>query len=132
MARAENQAAIDARVTAWSQSLGCAAIESVLQEAKVPAARIYTMEDIFADPHYRARDMLVDVHDDVLGPVTVPGIVPKLSRTPGRIRWAGRDIGADTADVMQRELELSMNQVEQLAREGVIAGPRLSEREDEQ
>lgn len=130
LARAENQAAIDARVTAWSQALNCDAIEAALQVAKVPAARIYTMEDIFADPHYRARNMLVDVPDDVLGPVTVSGIVPKLSRTPGGIRWAGRDIGADTANVLQTELELSREQVERFAREGVVAGPGLPATED--
>lgn len=129
VARAQNQPAVDARVAAWSQTLDLAAVEEALRAAKVPAARIYTVKDIFCDPHYRAREMLVDVEDDVLGAVTVTGIVPKLSRTPGAVRWAGRDIGADTVSVMRDELDLSPERVTELAVAGVIAGPGLPEKD---
>ena len=88
----------------------------------MPAARIYTVEDIFADPHYRAREMLVDVEDEQLGRVTMAGIVPKLSATPGAVRWAGRAIGADTAQVLAGELGLSHAEIERLAHSGVVAG----------
>lgn len=130
VSRAENMAACDKAVTAWTRSLAMADAEAALEAAKVPAARIYTVEDIFADPHYRHRDMLVDVEDPVLGPVTVPGVVPKLSRTPGSIRWAGRDIGADTRDVLQGELDLGEPEIETLARAGIVAGPGLPEKGD--
>ena len=121
VARAENQVACDAVVAAWAKTLDLSELEAALDAAKVPAARIYTVEDIFADPHYQARDMLVDVEDAVLGPVTVTGIVPKLSRTPGAIRWAGRDIGADTLEVLVRELKLDEADIERLVRAGVVA-----------
>ncbi len=127
VARAENMAACDEAVEAWTRSLDMADLDAALHESKVPAAPIYTVEDIFADPHYRHRDMLVDVEDPVLGPVTVPGIVPKLSETPGAIRWAGRDIGADTHDVLQGELDLGDPEIETLARAGIVAGPGLPE-----
>jgi len=120
VARADNQVAVDAEVAAWTATLDLVDVEAALDAAKVPAARIYSVEDIFADPHYKARDMLVDVEDDVLGPVTVTGIVPKLSRTPGTIRWAGRDIGADTEDVIADELNLDPTEIERLASEGTI------------
>ncbi|MGI9425945.1 MAG: CaiB/BaiF CoA transferase family protein [Hyphomicrobiaceae bacterium] len=129
--RAENMAACDDAVAAWTSSRDMADVERAMDAAKVPAARIYTVADIFADPHYQARDMLVSVDDDVLGPVTVAGVVPKLSASPGRIGWAGRDTGADTCDVLQYELELSASDVEALARAGIVAGPDLPQKAEE-
>jgi crotonobetainyl-CoA:carnitine CoA-transferase CaiB-like acyl-CoA transferase len=125
VARAANEDACDAAVAAWSGSLDLVELEAILEAAKVPAARIYTVEDIFADPHYRAREMLVDVEDEQLGRVTVTGIVPKLSATPGAVRWAGRAIGADTAEVLADELDLSEAEIERLAQSGVVAGTGL-------
>jgi crotonobetainyl-CoA:carnitine CoA-transferase CaiB-like acyl-CoA transferase len=125
VARADNEDACDAAVAAWSGARDLAELETILEAAKVPAARIYSVEDIFADPHYRARGMLVDVEDEQLGRVTVTGIVPKLSATPGAVRWAGRPLGADTGDVLARELELSQIEIERLARTGVVTGVGL-------
>jgi crotonobetainyl-CoA:carnitine CoA-transferase CaiB-like acyl-CoA transferase len=132
VARAQNQAAIDARVAAWTGTLDLEAVEAALAQARVPAARIYTVKDVFADPHYRAREMLVDVEDEVLGPVTVTGVVPKLSRTPGRIRWAGRDVGADTTQVATDDLGLDDGRISALAGDGVLAGPDLPGKESDQ
>ena len=131
VSRAEHQPEIDERVARWTRSLDLEAVEQALDAAKVPAARIYTVEDIFNDPHYRARDMLVDVEDPVLGPVTVPGVVPKLSRTPGRIRWAGRDTGADTAEVLREQLELDLDDMRRLCREGAVPPDTLADEEDQ-
>jgi crotonobetainyl-CoA:carnitine CoA-transferase CaiB-like acyl-CoA transferase len=131
VARVDNEDACDATVAAWSGSLDLADLETILEAAKVPAARIYTVEDIFADPHYRAREMLVDVEDEQLGRVTVTGIVPKLSATPGAVRWAGRAIGADTGEILAHELHLSQIEIERLARTGVVAGVRLPTTGDE-
>ena len=131
VARADNEDACDAAVAAWSGSRDLAELETILEAARVPAARIYSVEDIFADPHYRAREMLVDVDDEQLGPVTVTGIVPKLSATPGAVRWAGRAIGADTGDVLARELDLSRDEIVRLARTGVVAGAGLPTTGDE-
>ena len=89
------------------------------------------MEDIFADPHYRAREMLVDVEDEQLGRITVTGIVPKLSETPGAVRWAGRTNGADTGEVLAAELDLSQAEIERLARIGVVTGAGLPTAGDE-
>ena len=126
IARADNMAACDDAVAAWTSQLNMADIEKALEDAKVPAARIYTVADIFSDPHYRARDMLVDVEDPVLGPITLAGIVPKLSQTPGAICWPGRDTGADTSDILRQELNLSADDIYALAKAGIIAGPDLS------
>jgi crotonobetainyl-CoA:carnitine CoA-transferase CaiB-like acyl-CoA transferase len=125
VARAEHTEACEEAVAVWAAGLDLADVEAALDEAKVPAARIYSVADIFQDPHYRDREMLVDVEDEVLGPVTVTGVVPKLSRTPGAVRWAGRDIGADTAQVLSEELGINDEDLRSLAKGGVIAGPSL-------
>ena len=127
--RVENEDACDEIIAQWTRSLDLEPLEAVLKEAKVPAAPIYTVEDIFNDPHYQQRDMLVEVEDRILGPVTVAGIVPKLSKTPGAVRWAGRDVGADTEAVLKSELSLDDGEIEALARDGVIVASELAARE---
>jgi crotonobetainyl-CoA:carnitine CoA-transferase CaiB-like acyl-CoA transferase len=125
VARAENQVAIDALVAEWSATLDLADLEAALEKAKVPAARIYNVQDIFDDPHYRARDMLVEVEDATLGPVTVTGVVPKLSQTPGAVAWAGRATGADTAGVLEGDLGLDAAEIDRLEAAGVVARAKM-------
>ena len=93
---------IDAALGAWSAPLTVAQVLAVLDTAAVPAGRIYTVADIAADPHYRARGMLdsVTLSDGTV--LAVPGIVPKLSRTPGRQRRAAPAVGQDNAEVLAR------------------------------
>ena len=90
-----------------------------LEQAGVPAGRIYTIADIAADPHYAARGMLAQVQLDDGTPVAVPGFVPKLSRTPGSHRRNAPALGQDTEAVL-REVGLTQAQIEP-ARARVIA-----------
>ena len=89
--------------------------------ASVPAGRIYTVADIADDPHYRARDMLQQVRMDDGSTLDVPGIVPKLSATPGGHRRNAPRLGQDT-DAVLRELGLTAEQIEGLKRRGIVAG----------
>jgi formyl-CoA transferase len=86
----------------------------------VPAGRIYTVADIAADPHYAARGMLQEVQMDDGSRLAVPGIVPKLSATPGEHRRNAPRLGQDTDDVL-RELGISPAQISELKRRGIIA-----------
>ncbi len=131
VARAENQAEIDRLVAEWSATVDLEDLESALDAAKVPAARIYNVTDIFEDPHYRARGMLAQVEDETLGPVTVTGVVPKLSQTPGAVRWAGRATGADTAQVLAHDLGLEADEIESLEAAGIVAGSGLGIKDKE-
>ena len=131
VARAENVAACDEAVAAWTLTMNAVELETHLEAAKVPAARIYNMADIFADPHYQARNMLVDVTDDVLGDVTVAGVVPKLSGTPGQVRWIGRETGADTREILSHYLQLSDEEINALIESGVIASSAALNSNDE-
>ena len=125
VARSQNADAVDAMIGDWTRTHDLADVERLLDASGLPSARIYTVADIFADPHFRHREMLVDVEDETLGPVTVPGVVPKLSANPGAVRWAGRGNGDDTRAVLAGELGLSDAEIETLARDGVIAGSGL-------
>lgn len=119
-ARAENANAIDAIVAEWVAQQDGAEAEKRVQEAGVPASLVYTIKDIFADPHYAAREMLLHVPHDQFGTLAVTGVVPKLSATPGAVYRLGRNIGADTRGVLQRELGLSTADVDDLERTGAI------------
>ena len=92
----------------------------VLEGASVPAGRIYTVADIAADPHYAARGMLQQIRLADGSPVTVPGVVPKLSRTPGAHRHNAPRLGQDT-DAVLHELGLTEEQIAGLRSRGVIA-----------
>jgi crotonobetainyl-CoA:carnitine CoA-transferase CaiB-like acyl-CoA transferase len=120
-ARNENEAEIEGLITEWTLSHDAAELKAKLDAAQVPATTIYTMADIFNDPHYKARDMLVRTPDDDLGEVTLAGIVPKLSKTPGRIRWSGRRLGQDTREVLRELGKLTHDDIDALEKEGVIS-----------
>ena len=121
LARVENEDAIDDIITFWTLAHDCAEAEQKLHAAEVPAARIYTMADIFKDPHYAARGMLAQVPDDDFGTVTVPNVVPRLSATPGAIRHSGHRVGQDTRRVLAELAGLSAAEITQLEAQRVIA-----------
>lgn len=124
--RAENVDAIDDIVSQWSSSLDLEQVEAALEAAEVPASRIFTMRDIFAHAHYQAREMLVEAPDDDLGSVTLAGIVPKLSATPGRVRWSGRRNGQDTREILTQFLAMSGEDIDRLMRAGIVGGDRAA------
>ena len=100
VARAKNRTALDGIISQWTARHKTQELEKILQKAQVPATRIFTLADIFKDPHYRARKTIARVKDADLGSVALAAIVPRLSATPGRIRHTGRRIGADTRRVL--------------------------------
>jgi crotonobetainyl-CoA:carnitine CoA-transferase CaiB-like acyl-CoA transferase len=122
-ARARNPDPMDEAIAAWTMSLPLATLEALLAAADVPAARIYNIADIFTDPHYAARGMLQHAVSQEFGMATVPGVVPKLSRTPGAVQWAGRMAGSDTQSVLAEYLGLSGDEMAALAQAGIVAGP---------
>jgi crotonobetainyl-CoA:carnitine CoA-transferase CaiB-like acyl-CoA transferase len=106
VARAQHEDEMDDIVAAWARGFDALELEQRLIEAEIPAGRILTIADIFRDPQYAARGMLASVPDDDLGSVTLTGVVPKLSETPGQIRWSGRRIGQDTDRILE-ELDVA-------------------------
>jgi len=119
--RVARVAEIDAAIGEWTARHSVAEVLEVLAAASVPAGRIYTVADIAADPHYRARGMIDEVQMDDGTWLAVPGIVPKLSRTPGGHRRNAPALGQDT-DAVLREIGLSPAQIAALRDRGIVSG----------
>ena len=119
--RNEQHEALDAIVSEWTSKLPLEQIEAILHQAQVPATRIFTVADIFNDPHYRARNAIVRAPDPHMGDVAMAGVVPRLSDTPGGVRHPGRDVGQDSREVLRDLLGLDAARIEALAKSGVIA-----------
>lgn len=110
---------IDDAIGAWALLHNVDEVLKVLEQAKVPAGKIYTAADIAQDPHFRARDMIIsqiDTHGDEL---LVPGIVPKLSRTPGGLKRVAPEIGQDNEEVL-RSIGLTQEQINALYQLGIV------------
>lgn len=116
----DNMRAIDTIVANWTRQHDAAALEQLLQEAQVPCSRVYTIADIYADPHYRARAMLQQVPHPIVGHTTQIGVVPRLSDTPGSIRQTGPDAGANGRDVLEQELGIAPEALDALVRAGAV------------
>jgi crotonobetainyl-CoA:carnitine CoA-transferase CaiB-like acyl-CoA transferase len=98
--RTRHSARLDAAISEWTEAHPLADILQALNQAAVPAGRVYTAADIVADPHYEERQMIEHHMLPDGQPIDVPGIVPKLSATPGRTEWLGPPLGAHTAEVL--------------------------------
>ena len=104
----------------WIADRDFAEIDKRLGAANVPFGGIYTAADIAEDPHYKARNNVVAVPDEDEGTVVMPGVVPKLAATPGRIAFAGPAIGRHNAEIYGGLLKKSDAELAALAAEGVI------------
>jgi formyl-CoA transferase len=121
LARGENQEEIEGIVAEWAAARTAEEIDRVLNEAGVICGPIYTIADIFEDPQFKARDMLVKHVDPEFGDYIGPGIVPKFSGTPCEIRWSATwDEGSHNRDVYGGLLGLSDAELTQLGEEGVL------------
>ena len=117
--RVRSNALLDAAIAAWTSQQTMDEILARLDAADVPAGRIYSVADIVDDPHYAAREMILPT--ELPGDVTVrmPGIAPKLSETPGAVRWPGPTLGQHTDEVLTG-LGLQPGDIAQLRRSGAV------------
>jgi formyl-CoA transferase len=121
IARGENQEEIEGIVAAWARARDAAEIDRVLNEAGVICGPIYTVADIFEDPQYQARDMLLPHVDPEFGEYVGPGIVPKFSGTPCEVRWSAPwDEGSHNGEVYGGLLGLTDEQLDELKEAGVL------------
>lgn len=110
---------LDGIVAQWVARHDSKEIIAILDKAKVPCATLYTAEDILNDKHYRARDM-IETHTLSDGTAAhMPGVVPKLSATPGKTRWLGPDLGAHNEEILA-ELGLTSEDCQKLKNAGVM------------
>ena len=91
---------LDAAIAAWTMQHDLEEVLAVLGKAEVPVGKIYDIADVVNDPHYQARKMIRQFQLPDEYPLKLPGVVPKLSRTPGEIRWVGPQLDEHTAEVL--------------------------------
>ena len=118
--RVARVAEIDAAIGNWTATRSVDAVLAVLDAASVPAGRIYTVADIAADPHYRAREMIQTIQMDDGVDLDIPGVVPKLSRTPGSHQRNAPTVGQDTDGILQ-SMGLTASQIAKLREKGIVA-----------
>jgi formyl-CoA transferase len=101
--RVERADTLDEAIASWTRTHAADTVVALLREHQIPVSRINSIADIVADAQFQARDMIVAVEDERLDkPLLVPGVAPRLSRTPGRVRHLARPLGADTEAVRRR------------------------------
>ena len=117
--RASHEQTIDTAIQAWTGSNDIATIIAELDRAEIPSSPIHTAADIVADPQLQARGMILTERLPDGTSVKMPGVVPKLSGTPGRVDWVGPELGEHTREVLGG-LGFSGAEIEALKAAGTI------------
>jgi|SRR5665213_1153424 len=120
LGRAEHVELIDRYVGNWIAARSRDEVLQAFTEAEAAIAPIYDARDIVEDVHIRQTEMLTEVPDEELGPVLMHNVMWRMSLSPGRIRFTGRPLGADTDEILSGNLGLSISEVERLREAGVV------------
>ena len=112
---------IDQAIEAWTRQQSVEDVLQALESVSVPAGKIYSIADIASDPHYAARGMLQEITLADGSDLKVPGVVPKLSATPGQHRRNAPNLGQDTDDIL-KEMGLNSEQIQKLKASGIVGG----------
>jgi len=117
--RVQHEQEIDAAINTWTRQHTADEVLAAMEQARVPAGPIYSVADMFNDPHYQARDLFeqVDVDGELL---KIPAILPKLSESPGGTDWPGPELGSHNVEVFGELLGLSESEQAELRQAGVI------------
>lgn len=111
---------VDAYVTAWTSSRDRAELLKLCEAAQVPCGPVYAIDEIFQDPQYAARGNILRVEDKRLGSLAIPNLVPRLSETPGEVRWLGPSLGEHTEEIFRDRLGLAAAELARLRGNGTI------------
>ncbi len=118
--RGENQQALDDIICEWTKTLPAATLLATLEQLGVPAGKIYRAPDMLEDEQFRARDSIIDASNKMFGKLKMQGVFPKLSATPGSVRWTGPELGEHNAEVYGSLLGLSDSQLNDLEQNNLI------------
>lgn len=120
-ARGKNMEELDTIIEEWTKTLNAEEALDILSEKGVPSGLIYSVREIVKDPHYKARDMIINVEHPILGDFPMPGIVPKLSRTPGEVKFPGAEtMGKHNEEIYQGLLGFDDEKMKLLQENNII------------
>lgn len=120
VARLANRAEIEVMVEKWFRERTEADATEILRANEVSFNRIYAIDDIFRDEHFIAREAIVSVDDEEIGPVRMQNVVPKFSRTPGRVWRAGPAQGEHNDEIFREKLKISEDEIRKMKKNGAI------------
>jgi succinyl-CoA:(S)-malate CoA-transferase subunit B len=118
--RERDRPQVDEHVSAWTARHDRAELLRICEEAQVPCGPIYAIDEIFEDPQYAARNNILKMQDERVGELPIPNLVPRLSDTPGSVKWLGPRLGEHNDEVFKGLLGLSDDDLRRIAAEGVI------------
>jgi crotonobetainyl-CoA:carnitine CoA-transferase CaiB-like acyl-CoA transferase len=119
--RAEHAEEIDGYMNDWIGARPFAQVMEAFEAASVAIAPVYDVQQLVDDPQVQANEMITTVDDPDLGPVRMQNVLFRMSESPGRVRWTGRDLGADTDQVLGEELGVSAEVLAELRSREVVA-----------
>ncbi len=112
-ARGKNSEVLDGIISEWTATLPSDRVLELMEEHGVPAGRIYRAPEMLADPHFKARNAIVQVPHPDFGEIPMQNVVPRLSDTPGAVRWVGPELGAHNDEILKGLLGLSDEEIAQ-------------------
>jgi crotonobetainyl-CoA:carnitine CoA-transferase CaiB-like acyl-CoA transferase len=118
--RVNNAAQLDAILAEWFQRLCLDDAMAILEQNDVVAGPVYDIRRIFRDPHFEAREDIVEIEDEELGTVRMQNVIPKMSKTPGTIKFAGGQLGQHNHEVYRDRLGLTAEEMDRLRESGII------------
>lgn len=119
-ARGKNQDELDDLINEWTKTKNMDEVDELMIENGVPAGRVYRAPEMLDDPHFQAREAIVDVPHEKWDNLKMQNVFPKLSKTPGEIRWSGPEFGQHTEEVYSEVLGMSAEEIEELRRKDAI------------
>ena len=119
-ARGENQQELDDLISEWTRERSAEEVLEVMREASVPAGKLFTAEDMLSDEQYAARENIVEVEDPDIGPFPMQNVVPRLTGTPGKVRWTGPKLGQHNDEVLGDVLGIGEEEREGLRQRGIV------------
>ena len=115
VARGANQTELDEIIQNWAKDKAIGDIEDLMIKHAVPVGKVYRAKEMIEDPHYAAREALIDVESETYGSVKMQNVFPKMSKTQGEVRWGGpENLGSHTEEVLTELLDLSPAQIKKL------------------
>jgi crotonobetainyl-CoA:carnitine CoA-transferase CaiB-like acyl-CoA transferase len=118
--RERDREKVDAHVGEWTGQRDRDELLRICEEAQVPCGPVYSIDEIFEDPQYASRGNILRMKDERVGELPIPNLVPRLSDTPGSVKWLGPDLGQHNDDVFKGWLGMTDDDMRRLAAEGVI------------
>jgi formyl-CoA transferase len=119
-ARGNHQAELDAIIAEWTAGFSLPDLLALLESKGVPSSRVFRAPDMLEDPQFAAREAIVTTEHPVFGPIKMQNAFPKLSATPGRVRWPGPELGQHTDAVLTERAGCSAARLAELKAKGVI------------